>query len=199
MRDGDQVRVFNGRGLVATGVVSRHGKDVSLRVIDRKHAEPPVPLVLAIGGLDTRDRLEFAVEKAVELGATSIIPVMSERVQRLRSSADRLEHKAVAALTQSGNPWMPVISEPRSLVDVLNGLPADHRILLGDPEGGQLEGSIARGPVCCLVGPEGGFSPDELSVIQADDRCTPIAIGRLRLRAETAGVALMSVVRALRA
>lgn len=198
VRDGDQVLVFNGRGLTATCGVQRSGPDLHLSVSERISVPRPVPLVLAMGGLDHRDRFEFAVEKAVELGATRIVPVDSARVQRFRSNGDRLEAKAIAAATQSGNPWLPEIAPPHTLQDLLAALPTDGRILLGDPDGGALDTATAKDPVCCLVGPEGGFTEDELALVTEDVRCIPIAIGRLRLRAETAGIALLSVVRSLR-
>ena len=198
LRDGDAVQVFNGRGLIATCTVQRSGTTTTLSVAERTTTPEPTPLILAIGGLDHRDRFEFAVEKAVELGATSIVPIDSTRVQRFRSNADRLEAKAIAAATQSGNPWLPDITKPLTLAELLVSLPDDHRILLGDPDGGVLDAASAQEPVCCLVGPEGGFTDDELQMVTADARTARIAIGRLRLRAETAGIALLSVVRSLR-
>ena len=198
VRDGEEIRVFNGRGLIATCRVSRAEGGAGLEVVSTDLVDSPTPLMLALGGLDHRDRFEFAVEKAVELGATAIIPLDTTYVQRHRTSTDRLVSKAVAALTQSGNPWLPQIAEPTSLESLLAEVPQDHGILLGDPDGRQVDLDLARSPLCCVVGPEGGFTNDEIAQLGADPRCIRIAIGRFRLRAETAGIAMLSAVRALR-
>jgi len=198
VRDGEPIRLFNGKGLVATGRVERSDRLVRVHIVEHHHVPEPVPLILALGGLDHRDRLEFAVEKAVELGATRFVPLDSDHVQRHRSQPERLHAKAVAALTQSGNAWLPQIDAPMTLEDLLQTLPPASRVLVGDAGGRSPVADDVGGPVCCVVGPEGGFSEREIALLTADPRTLLIAIGRLRLRAETAAVAMLSVCSALR-
>jgi RsmE family RNA methyltransferase len=79
----------------------------------------PVPRILGIGVLENRDRMEFAVEKAVELGATHIIPLITDHSGFARTTSNRLVAKAIAALTQCGRLWLPEIHAPTLLHDAL--------------------------------------------------------------------------------
>lgn len=198
VRNGEPVRLYNGRGDVANAKVERRTNEVILRVDSLVHYERPAPVRLAIGLLDHRDRMEFAIEKAVELGVTHVYPLASDHVQFPRWNAERAQAKVLAALTQCGQPWLPEISEPMSVEDLLRDLPENETILVGDPQGsGMLAVHTATGITCC-VGPEGGFSQRELEILLSDHRTTQIAIGRFRLRAETAGVAMLASCAALR-
>ncbi len=200
LRTGDHVLVYNGRGLVANCRCERADKDLRLHVVGHRLYDQPVPLWLALGILDHRERFEFAVEKAVELGVTRISPLQTSFVQYARSPITRLASKAQAALTQSGNPWLPEISEQMAIADILASAPEEAIIILGDanapaPSMSDVE---AMRPVVILVGPEGGFAQEEIEMIKGDSRCRPWSVGSHRLRAETAAVALLSCVVALR-
>lgn len=200
IRNGDHVLVFNGRGLVANCRCERADNGLHLHIVGQRLYDPPVPIWLAMGVLDHRERFEFAVEKAVELGVTHITPLTTTYAQFPRSPLSRLEAKAQAALTQSGNPWLPVITAPMPVTDVLRGASDDALIILGDAEADppSLSGEDALRPTVVFVGPEGGFDDEELATIKGDGRCRPWSVGSHRLRAETAAVALMSCVVALR-
>lgn len=200
IRSGDHVLVFNGRGLVANCRCERTDRDFHLHIVGQRLYDAPVPLWLAMGVLDHRERFEFAVEKAVELGVTTITPLTTTYAQFPRSPMSRLEAKAQAALTQSGNPWLPVITAPMTVQDVLSGASDDAIVILGDVEAPSpaLADADAVRPIVILVGPEGGFDDDEIATIKGDGRCRPWSVGSHRLRAETAAVALMSCVVALR-
>lgn len=192
LRDGAEVQVVNGRGSLALAVVERTRAEIVLHVQSRRFVERPSPLRLALGLLDHRDRFEFAVEKAVELGVTQFSPLHTDHVQVRKWNGERLMSKAIAALTQSGQAWLPQIDEPMTIDAWLQTLPDDESILVGHPSGASIAQVRADGGVTCCIGPEGGFSQRELDVLNGDHRAIPIAIGRSRLRAETAAIALVS-------
>jgi len=199
LRDGEHVRVLNGRGVIALCRTSRGMKGPDLVVETEQICTPPEPEVtVALGLLDNRDRFEMAVEKLTELGVQRIVPLICERGQHLRSSLDRLQSKAIAALTQSGNPFLPVIDAPTRL-DALEL--ADALVVIGDADGEQCHADaehvrMAR-RIVVIVGPEGGLSERELASLRGRADTRLWRIGSLRLRAETAAVSIASVLRSM--
>lgn len=187
LRDGEHVRVLNGMGLVARCSVRRHAQHSELVITEVVQHERPHERMLALGVLDNRDRFEFAVEKVTELGITRIVPLLCDYSQHVRTNTDRLRSKAIAALTQSGNPWLPLIDEPT----LLHNLACNGTVILGDAEG-QVPSRLPQGPQTFLVGPEGGFSQRELDYIHRELRPICWRIGSNRLRAETAAIALVA-------
>ena len=187
LRDGEHVRVLNGKGLVARCTVRRLAQQTELLISEYLQHERPHERTLALGVLDNRDRFEFAVEKVTELGITRIVPLLCDHSQHVRTSTERLRSKAIAALTQSGNPWLPSIDEPTSL----HNLVCSGSVILGDAEG-QPPGPLPAGPLMFLVGPEGGFSQRELDYIHRELKPITWRIGSNRLRAETAAIALVA-------
>lgn len=194
IRDGEEVLALNGRGLVARVQISRTADEFSAVVLSDQLIPEPEPLILALGCLDHRDRFEFAVEKAVELGATRIVPLHTTRVQRAKVNIDRLNTKAVAALTQSGRTWLPQVTEISTIANVLETAPSNAEIIVGEQHGEPPSAVPLGNAIVIAVGPEGGFTDDELKVLRSDPRMRSMAIGHHRLRAETAAVALLAVV-----
>ena len=192
LRDGEQVRVLNGKGLVAACTIERLGSQVTLRLGEREERPKPIALTLVMSVLDSRDRLEFALEKATELGMTTFVPLLAERAQHHRTSNARLVAKAIAAITQCGVAWLPEIAAPVSIDD----FPWATCTIVGD-ENGSTPSDIGA-DVCVVVGPEGDFSDREKQILNEDPRTLRWAVGNNRLRAETAAIALIAnVVRGL--
>jgi 16S rRNA (uracil1498-N3)-methyltransferase len=187
LREGEHVRVLNGKGLVVTCEVQRHSGVPALSVRERIAHPEPHGLTLALGVLDNRDRFEFAVEKATELGVTRIIPVTCDHGHHVRSTTERLRQKAIAAITQSGNPWLPSISDPTSFDNLALG----EVVIVGDAQG-SVPSDLTSHDTWILVGPEGGFSQRELESLAPMQNVVRWRIGSNRLRAETAAVALIS-------
>lgn len=187
LREGECVRVLNGRGLVVTCEVQRRTGETTLAIQDRVTHPEPRGLTLALGVLDNRDRFEFAVEKATELGATTIVPVLCDHAQRSRSTTERLRQKTIAAITQSGNPWLPRVTDPTPFAE----LALADVVIVGDAHG-DIPSSLPSRDVWVLVGPEGGFSSRELERLACMPNVIRWRIGSNRLRAETAAVALVA-------
>lgn len=186
LREGERVRLLNGKGLVVICSVVRDAAGIMLRAHERQQHKRPADLCLALGVLDNRDRFEFAIEKATELGVTRIIPLLCDHSQFVRSNHERLCSKAIAAITQSGNPWLPVIDHPTKVDD----LDFTGTVVLGDALG-EPPSPIPSQARMILVGPEGGFSQRELDHIQKTLHPIRWRIGHNRLRAETAAIALI--------
>ncbi len=198
LREGEHVGVLNGKGLLASCTVERKERTgMILHVVSRSVEAAAIPFVLCMGLLDNRDRMEFVVEKATELGVTDLMFVDADHHQHHGSvKMERMEAKAKAALTQCGRLWLPVLHEPATLQDVIGRMPSDAVAYAGDQFGGAITTEPTHSSGCWIyVGPEGGFSRGEQDLLDASN-VRRIRIGRYRLRAETAAIALTSVVSA---
>lgn len=194
LRDGEHVRVLNGKGLVGECSVVRQGGGVHLRVRACDTRPQPSALTLVMSNLDNRDRFEFALEKAVELGVSRFVPLLADRCQHQRVSLDRLRAKAVAAVTQCGVAWLPDITAPMSIDEIEWG----SVVIVGDDRGARPSSDVLTDNVTVIVGPEGDLSDREKGLLTALPQTTRWAVGSTRLRAETAAIALVSAVIALR-
>lgn len=194
LRDGERVRVLNGRGLVGLCSVVRRGTDVQLAVHEMETRPRPASLTLVMSNLDNRDRFEFALEKAVELGVTCFVPLLADRCQHQRVSMDRLRAKAIAAVTQCGVAWLPELLPPATIDAVAWG----STVIVGDDRGARPTQQVLSGDVTVIVGPEGDFSDREKAILDGLPQTQRWAVGSTRLRAETAAIALVSIVVALR-
>jgi 16S rRNA (uracil1498-N3)-methyltransferase len=157
-------------------------------------------ITVALGVLDHRDRFEMAVEKLTELGVARIIPMLCHRARHLRTTNERLTAKAIAAITQSGNPFLPLIDPPTELEQVVSATACD-LVIVGDAHGHPPVEDARRldtaDQVLLVVGPEGGLSDEELQLLASKDATRRWRIGHLRLRAETAAIALAAAVRSM--
>ncbi|KPL54278.1 16S rRNA (uracil(1498)-N(3))-methyltransferase [Prosthecomicrobium hirschii] len=149
-------------------------------------------------------RLDYMVQKAVEMGCGMLRPVITRHTQVSRINLERMEANVIEAAEQCGILAIPRIAEPvefKALVDTWPGAEAGRRILFCD-EGEEnsapapVLARLARGPVAVLVGPEGGFSEEERLVLRSKSFVTPIPLGPRILRADTAAVAAMALVQA---
>ena len=190
---GDTVYLANGFGCKATGEITTVSKQsVTISISERETVpEPKIKKVLGFGVIKKRDRFEFAIEKAVELGATSICLFDAEHSERSRINMERVDAIVQSAFKQSGRWWMPEIITKDSISDVLLHF-ADHDVVMAHEkkEISANDFSVSK-DVLLLIGPEGGFSEREVEIVeQAGGRI--ISLGTHRLRAETAVTALLS-------
>ncbi len=191
---GDHILVTNGRGLCAQSIVNRVGKlDFSVEPYNfiEEHSELPFRLGLAIGILDNRDRMEFALEKAVELGTTDFFPLQAERSQKMNVPAARLEMKAIAALKQCKRARLINIHPPLLLESLLEKSGFENCIL-ADEDGITPHSAHLKKSTLIIVGPEGGFSDSELKIIKNHPGIISWRLGSRRLRAETAAISALS-------
>lgn len=191
VRDGERVSVLNGRGLIALCRVNRIGSRLTLQIESKRVVVKPPSLTLVLGVLDNRDRWEFAVEKATELGVSNIVPLVCDRVQHRLYSRDRVNQKIIAAVKQSGNAWLPSISEPAAFSQQINTLKAYSKVIVGDANGEAPTKFTETENVAVVIGPEGGFSAQETEQLQLSN-AVAWRIGANRLRSETAAISLIA-------
>lgn len=190
---GDLISVADGLGhhfkCEITGITKQ---SVLARVSEGDYMpEPLQKKVLALGSIKKRDRLEFAVEKAVELGAWEICIFDADHSERSRINEDRISTQIISAFKQSGRHYLPKLVIKDSLDQVLEEYP-DHKPImayLGDRESESKVDLTDHNLL--LVGPEGGFSEREANIV-AEKSGSFLALGTLRLRAETAVAAFLS-------
>ena len=197
-REGDPVEVRDGVGLIGSGRLVRQDSGWRVDVETSRVVGRPPPLALA-GGAGDRERFEWLVEKATELGATAVIPVDTEFTAavatRVRGQhTPKLQRRALEALKQCGAAWVPEIRDPAPLIAVLAGDGGGHRWLAdpaGDPPG------KAPAPTTILIGPEGGLTAAERAAALAAGY-RPVRLGPHVLRFETAAVAAAAIAIAAR-
>ena len=212
LQPGDHITLFNGQAGPEgefDATVTRMGRsdvDVMVGGFTETHREATRQIHLAVG-MPANERMDWLVEKATELGAASIQPLMSER-SVLRLKSERADKKvahwrgiAMAACEQCGRNRLPVIHEVRTLADWLKALsllgpvaPAEARLLLSLQNGARpLSAAVTPDQsLTFLSGPEGGLSPAEEAAAMA---CgfAPVTLGPRVLRAETAPLACLSM------
>src|SRR5262245_10722042 len=192
---GEAVEVFDGMGKVWTIVGTEVGKRrTSLRVQDQRiFPAPKVGLTLGLALIRT-SAFELALEKAVEVGVTRIIPFFAGRsnVSRVERH-ERWRRIVVEATKQSKHFHLPVLESPRTFEDLLT-TPATSRIVLAERDGVPLKSALLGPPVLFLVGPEGGWTDVELrSAASAGFKL--VSLGSEILRAETAAIVGAALIR----
>lgn len=196
---GDEIGVVDGEGGWYRVQIDHLGADQvvgSILETQRDVGEPEVHVTVGIGILTKRSRFETFVEKAVELGVRQIVPLHTRHTERDSIRSDRLRKVMIAALKQCRRSRLPDLAEPQTLEALLSSTKAEHRLLChGSEEGTPLFSALGGQPdrVLALVGPEGGFAPEEADRAVAAG-CTHVTLGRRRLRAETAGIVAMTAV-----
>jgi len=205
LRRGDPLVLFNGDGWDYPGTVGEwEGDRLQVTLANPRPGLPECPTVLTlVQGVARSDRMDTIIQKATELGAARIVPVLAGRsVVRLdgRQAGRKLAHwqaVAVAACEQSGRARPPLIEAPRSLADTLVQLETDQARLRLDPTGGRSLSSIESSwrRVTLLVGPEGGLAPEEAKLADAAG-FEPRSLGPRILRTETAALVALALVQA---
>jgi 16S rRNA (uracil1498-N3)-methyltransferase len=199
VRAGDEVLAFNGRDgewLTQVAAISRReARLAAVRQVREQFMGPDVELIVA---LIKRARLETIVEKAAELGARRVRLVVTERTNADHTNVERLHAIAVEAAEQTGRLDVPEIIAPVKLAAIISAWPADRRLMFCDEAGEappilDVLKSATSQPWAILIGPEGGFSPDERAAVRAVAGALPVSLGPRVLRADTAAIAALSL------
>lgn len=204
---GERIELLDGAGHVgAAEVVVPHKKRTAVRILSRTAAAPFAPRRILAQALVREQKMDWLIQKAVELGVHAIWPLQTERAV-VRIGADEADRKAarwqaiaLAACKQSGNPWLPEIAPPRPLPEALAAL----RGVPGAAGFGALQESAVPLPewfgrlrreecpqVAAFIGPEGDFSPGEVEALLAAG-VQPVTFGPIVFRVETAALFVLS-------
>ncbi|HET8869428.1 MAG TPA: 16S rRNA (uracil(1498)-N(3))-methyltransferase [Aquabacterium sp.] len=213
MQPGEEVSLFDGRGgqwQARITAITRKIVSVTVQKHDPADRELPLAITLAVG-MPANDRMDSLIEKATELGAASIQPLMMDRSvlrlngERAQKKVDHWQAVAVAAAEQSGRTRVPRVHEVKTLQQWLQSpdSAATFRGVLSLRQARPIsqwasEGLVSQSEsrVCFLSGPEGGISPQEEQTL-LDAGWTALSLGARILRADTAPLAAMSVMAAL--
>ena len=191
---GAELLVFDGQSGEWAARIAAAAKRRMTLAVERRTREPEaIPDVWLAFAPVKRAQTDWLVEKATELGAARLLPVMTQRTVAERVRLDRLEAIAIEAAEQCGRTRLPEIAEPMPLKQLLESRGASRRLYFADEEGGDHAASaFAAGPALILIGPEGGFTDDERTLIRAAANAVPISLGPRILRAETAALAALA-------
>jgi 16S rRNA (uracil1498-N3)-methyltransferase len=194
---GGELLVFDGQSGEWLAHIAEAGKKRMILAVERRTREPEViPDVWLAFAPVKRAQTDWLVEKATELGAARLLPVITQRTIAERVKLERLEAISIEAAEQCGRTRLPEIAEPVALKALL----ADNRrrLYFADESGGE-DAAIAfrPGPATILTGPEGGFADEEREQIRSAPHCVPISLGPRILRAETAALAALAAYMAI--
>ncbi|MDG2520122.1 16S rRNA (uracil(1498)-N(3))-methyltransferase [Caulobacter segnis] len=193
---GDAVLLFNGRDGEWRAVLSEVSKKGAKLIAEEQtrpqHIGPDLDLVVA---LVKRNRLETIVEKAAELGARRVRLLITRRTNADHTNVGRLQAIATEAAEQTGRLDVPQIVAPEKLDRMLDGWDAARALVFCD-EGGDAKPALEilkPQAAAVLIGPEGGFAPEERERLRALDFVTPISLGPRILRADTAAISALTL------
>ncbi len=193
LKERDKILVSDGIGnLFFNEIIKKEKNNYYLKTLSVENKVRKAETDLAIGILKHRDRLEFALEKAAELGIRKFIPITSSFTEKSKLNIQRLQAKAVSALKQSKNPYIMEISELINFKNIdFNNY---NSIILADINGKIFSDISISSPALIIVGPEGGFSSDELEFIKSNYKISELFLSENRLRTETAAITAISLV-----
>jgi 16S rRNA (uracil1498-N3)-methyltransferase len=197
MRPGDPVRLFDDASGEWLGIAREVRKrDLTVEVTERLAEREAVPDLWLCAAPIRKGRIDWVAEKACELGAARLVPVLMQRSVVDRLNLDRLRAHMIEAAEQCGRTALPALDEPVKLAALLRDWPADRAHRLERRFASRLVGEIERAggaKAAILIGPEGGFTDQEREAIRAVPSARAIALGPRILRAETAAAAALAV------
>ena len=197
VREGDTIILCDdqtGEWAARVGQVDKRRIDV--KAVERLRPRETVPDLWLCAALLKKDRFDLVLEKATELGAARIQPVITRRCVADKLNLERARTITTEAAEQCARTALPELTEPVKLDALLRDWPQDRALFFADEEGGEPAASVFAahsGPAAILIGPEGGFDDAERAAIRAHPQARPISLGPRILRGETAAIASLSV------
>jgi 16S rRNA (uracil1498-N3)-methyltransferase len=194
LKEGAELLLFDGRSGEWLARIAEAGRKRMTLSVERKTREAEtIPDVWLGFAPVKRMQTDWLVEKATELGAARLVPVMTRRTVAERVKLERLEAIAIEAAEQCGRAVLPDIAEPLPLARFLEQRDAGRMLYFADEAGGEaVTDAFKPGPALILTGPEGGFTNDERTLVRAAPNSVAVSLGPRILRAETAALASLS-------
>ena len=199
---GARVLVFNGRDGEFAASLTAPSRRASLLVGAQTRPQETPPDVDYLFAPLKHARLDYMAQKAIEMGARRLKPVITRHTQVARVNLERLRSNAIEACEQCGVIWTPEISPVEPLAEALRRWPAERLLVFCDEEADDaspletLASARAESGVGLLIGPEGGFDNDERALILSAPRVVRLGLGPRILRADTAAVAALALIQA---
>src|SRR5882757_1225982 len=204
--DGAPLLVFNGRDGEWRATLEGHGKKAAVaRLGERTREQVAEPDVWLCFAPVKRARIDYIAEKATELGAAVLQPVLTQHTNVERVNVERLRANAIEAAEQTERLTVPEVRTPVDLARLLGDWPAGRRLMCDETGGGPpiaevlsaLDSSARAAPWAIVVGPEGGFAPAELAALRRIKDVVAVGLGPRILRADTAALAALACWQAL--
>ena len=199
MREGDAVRVVDGNGNsydARITSITRQAATCWITAHAQRLHEPARALTLGAGMLKNPSRFDYLVEKASEIGVVRSVPLLTERTIPRHAKTERWQKLCVAAMKQSGRSVLPEVRQPQPLREFISSCGGDALKLIPH-EQAEISLSHSRipgdGPAVVCIGPEGGFSDEEIAIAQ-EAGFQPVSLGTRRLRTETAAIVACAIV-----
>jgi 16S rRNA (uracil1498-N3)-methyltransferase len=194
---GDEIFVTDGERNLYKSTIIRAGKEIECEIIEKSYsvAEPELKVTLFQALLKNPTRFEFIIEKATELGVYEIIPIITENVVAVRNRQERWQSIALSAMKQSQRCYLPKVSEPLEFREAIKSAESNElKLLAHEKDGTPIREEIQDLPNtksgCLLVGPEGGFTGDEVRKARGAG-FRVVKLGRRKLRSETAAIVIL--------
>jgi 16S rRNA (uracil1498-N3)-methyltransferase len=192
MCSGDAVVLFNHASGGWRGVLAVTGKRAAI-TLDAQVQKPMIlPDIWALIPPLKKEAWDFAVEKAVEMGATAIMPTITDRTQHTRVNMDRMRANVIEAAQQCERTDIPNIFDPAPLRHILDRWDSTRTLYVALERSDAPRAVAATVPAAILVGPEGGFTDAERDMVRGKKYVVPLSLGPLVLRAETAVIAALA-------
>ncbi len=191
MKSGEQLQLTNGKGALFKARILSEDKKKAVALIEEELLLPRhlKKISIAISLLKNAARFEWFLEKATEIGASEIIPIICDRTEHTRFRTDRMKQILVSAMLQSQQVWLPVLHEPAPFKEVLVSSAYGLKLVAHCED--DIKNSIGQLPpfseAQILIGPEGDFTPTEIKAAMSH-HFLPVTLGETRLRTETAGI-----------
>lgn len=192
MNQGELLNLTDGKGKMLTCIIEEaHKKHCLVQVHEtRSRAQNKKKISIGISLLKNPGRFEWFLEKATEIGVAEIIPLICVRTEKEKFRLDRMEAVCISAMLQSQQCWLPVLREPRSFnLETIQQFSQPNKFIAHciDAEKKQLDKGPINSSTIILIGPEGDFTAEEISMA-LDSDFHPVSLGDTRLRSETAGI-----------
>jgi 16S rRNA (uracil1498-N3)-methyltransferase len=198
--EGDTIRVVDGAGQAYEAIIESIDRgSVRCSITQRLGTlhEPDVHLTMAVALLKNGSSYDFCIEKCTEIGVSEFVPLITARTIPRHARIDRWQKLALAAMKQSGRSVLPTVRPPLSFADYLAHPTAGAQGIIPHEKVERpllAEGVLhATKRVAACIGPEGGFTDEEVSAAEAAG-WNPVSLGRRRLRAETAAITTAALV-----
>src|SRR5690554_1557254 len=199
LREGAELALFCGNNMLYQATIcAASKKNVSVKITAETPANRESPLAIHLAqGISRGERMDFVLQKSVELGVTSITPLFTERCtvklqgERLAKKREQWQRIVISACEQSGRNLVPEVRPALTLTQWLELAPLGQRLMLEPTAKQSLAGLTAQQTFEVLIGPEGGFSAQEVSLCEQFN-CQGIQMGPRILRTETAALAAIT-------
>jgi len=203
MGEGAEILIFNGRdGEWRASIAAVKKRSCMLEVSDLVRAQLGGPDIDYLFAPLKRSRLDYMVQKAVEMGVGRLRPVITHRTIAERVNLDRMRANVIEAAEQCGVLRVPETLEPRKLEQVIGEWDAARRLIVADEEAEVASplavlNTLPPGPLAVIIGPEGGFDAAERKMLVSKPYVVRLSLGPRIMRADTAAVAVLTLVNAV--